>query len=1618
MALRTWALRGQRGAEPAVGEPVWFRIRAWTMSALAALVLGPCLGDEPPVRFQVSSPEPGVILVDVTVLAPDLRQDADPAQAWHLPAGNLPSISVLGMGRLPFVSLTLEGQGQPCSAQILMLTSDTIPAGPATEGGDALAGLSEGGKYVEEPEWTHGPCPAEPVGVVPVGRFRGTGLVAVQLFPFRYDSKRGILIAHRRMSVKLLGVRHHAGDKDAGGRDSSAPLLRSGPRSWPAMEARAPALRVVVKEEGLYRIPASSFVAAGVDVGSIDPTTLRLTNRGKELPLYVAGERDGRFDPTDYIEFWGTPNRRTWQAVAPDMYADPYVDENTYWVCWGGARGVRLGDEQVVSSSSGPQPVIVPRSFWCTVHVEEDNSFNRLNHLPADSVRDHWFFDSGLQAGTLKEYRFHLPWPDPEAAELAELRAMLYGLSGVPGQAHSVALCVNGFKAGEAQWHGPERRAVVTQAGSGVPPDRLVPGDNLLTVVNNGAPDEVDLVALNWFEVSYGRLYRAEADYIEFGLPKDGPPGFYEFRVDGFSVPEVDVYKLGASKILGAQVALVEDEKEGPSYQISFRDYVSSPSVRYVAVAGAAKKSPLLLELVEPAWLRSTLVGVDYVAIGPDTLLQHPALRELLAHRQGQGLRTLAVPLQAIYDEFNYGIPSPYAVKDFLRCAWEHYAPPKLRYVLLVGDGSWDYKDRHRRGDNLVPVFLRQTIKFGAVASDHWYALVDGDDEVPDLSVGRLPVRNGQELAAMVEKILLYERTSPMDAWRNRLLLVGGNGSVFHQQSEALVAELIPPSFAVERLYTGSTSAPAAFSGGTARLLELLAQGVAYVNFLGHGGGAVWSDNSLFRLEDMGGLSPSVRCPIVSSMTCFTGAFENGGWRSLGEEMVVARGTGAVAFFGASGVGWLYNDYYLLRELIDELLRAGEEATLGEIIARAKIRYLSTYPGNLNYSMVSQYNLLGDPALRTVLPRHSCQLSLTSRVARPGEALQVRGGYEQLSGIAVLELVDQRRATMVSQLCPVRNGAFSASVSLPNEFAGVGALRVYVYDELARKAAHGAVSFAAAELHLDSLWTEPSRPGARDSVAVHTRVFAAREVKEVTWVLASPWADTVQMRPEVLEPCHFITARRLPPCPAGTTVAGTVRVRDVADNLLTRAFSYTVAQGPELFANPATVDLGGVSITELGATVWNTGDVECQGVKVDAFLLDSLSGRDHFLGSTQVDLRPRQSAKATIPGFFGEGWVQVRLVVDPDNRFLEENEENNVADVRLRVDRYVVTPEVGSTLGGTTTDTLFVVPDVSVHVPPGSAARATVVTASALEHVAVREQPDLRPAQRPGPCAWEVKSMAPQAPYPAVIGLRVASDSLAPVAGVFIYESLAQKWVRVPIRHNGAWLYAEVTLPARVAILESYDTTPPRVEVLLDGQLYSDGTYVSPQPLITLLLHDANGIALSPQSLRIALDGQAVPWSSLLLPDSVENGNQVPVSFRPRLAPGSHTCQLEADDCSGNTTGPVELVLTVASGFDLRLLGTYPNPFARQTVFVYELSRWAEDFSLSIYTTSGHLVRRFTGADPLEGQNPLAPGYHEIPWDGTDSEGEEVANGVYFYRLRCSDGERALEHKGVVARLR
>ena len=132
------------------------------------------------------------------------------------------------------------------------------------------------------------------------------------------------------------------------------------------------------------------------------------------------------------------------------------------------------------------------------------------------------------------------------------------------------------------------------------------------------------------------------------------------------------------------------------------------------------------------------------------------------------GLSVITAKVEDVYDEFNYGIFNPQAIRDFLSHAYDNWSPAPS-YVLLLGDATYDFKDNLGKGiANAVPSQLVETPSYGETASDYYFVAVDGSDVLPDMFIGRLPVASAAEAATVVQKIINYEESPVPGSWNMR----------------------------------------------------------------------------------------------------------------------------------------------------------------------------------------------------------------------------------------------------------------------------------------------------------------------------------------------------------------------------------------------------------------------------------------------------------------------------------------------------------------------------------------------------------------------------------------------------------------------------------------------------------------------------------------------------------------------------------------------------------------------------------------------------------------------------------------------------------------------------------
>lgn len=209
---------------------------------------------------------------------------------------------------------------------------------------------------------------------------------------------------------------------------------------------------------------------------------------------------------------------------------------------------------------------------------------------------------------------------------------------------------------------------------------------------------------------------------------------------------------------------------------------------------------------------------------------------------------------------------------------------------------------------------------------------------------------------------------------------------------------------------------------------------------------------------------------------------------------------------------------------------------------------------------------------------------------------------------------------------------------------------------------------------------------------------------------------------------------------------------------------------------------------------------------------------------------------------------------------------------------------------------------------------------------------------------------------------------------------------------------------AQNSIFVTGDSAGPQVSVTFDGKEVENGNWVAPKPLVLIQITDNSPVAIQDTSqITVFLDDARLNYQNgalVLHQDLTEKGNGV-VQLRPELENGTHTLEVLVRDFAGNSTY-FRRSFEVAANFALRDVLNYPNPFQDNTHFTYILTRSANQVTIKIYTIAGRLIRTIE-------QAPGELGFNFFAWDGRDQEADEIANGVYLYKIIAKRDDQKLE---------
>ena len=204
------------------------------------------------------------------------------------------------------------------------------------------------------------------------------------------------------------------------------------------------------------------------------------------------------------------------------------------------------------------------------------------------------------------------------------------------------------------------------------------------------------------------------------------------------------------------------------------------------------------------------------------------------------------------------------------------------------------------------------------------------------------------------------------------------------------------------------------------------------------------------------------------------------------------------------------------------------------------------------------------------------------------------------------------------------------------------------------------------------------------------------------------------------------------------------------------------------------------------------------------------------------------------------------------------------------------------------------------------------------------------------------------------------------------------------------------------------DNEGPEISLFLNDENFVTGGQTDFEPILLAKIFDENGVNTVGNGIghdiTAILDGNSS--EPFILNDfyvaDLDSYQSGELRFQfDGLTPGPHTLEFKIWDVNNNSSkSMIEFVVVDDQNLSLQNVLNYPNPFTTSTEFMFEHSFACNELEvqIQIFTVSGKLVQTINEYIPTQGFR-----VNQIFWDGTDNYGDQLAKGVYIYRVKVKD---------------
>ena len=747
-----------------------------------------------------------------------------------------------------------------------------------------------------------------------------------------------------------------------------------------------------VKDNGIYKITYDDLVKFGIDPVPIDPKNIRIYGNGSgmlpesnlkpnnddliENAIYVKGEVDGHFDPDDYILFYGQ-SPVTWKYDATKKLfthaINYYSDETCYFLTYDSGPGKRILTQ---NSSDLPATTIITKFNDYEYH-EKDS----LNLIKSGKEWYGEYFSTNNNS-----HNFNFQFPDIDNHSKAVLKINIAAQKSSTSTQFNILAEENVFTLMVSPVSGSSNADYAKFSEDTM---SFFPLDsNMDITINEITPGAIGW--LNFIDINVIRNLHFKSPMMNFrNTGCVGAGNITEFRMsnsndsiiiwditDPFNIKEQQYFPTDT----GLRFLIPTD---------SLREFVAFDNSQFLPILFHGKIQNQNLHAIDKA----DMIIITY----PDFISQ--ANRLALIHATLDTFTVTVVTPQEIYNEFSSGSQDISAIRNFIRMLYDR-SPSKNdipKYLLLFGDGSYDYKNRIPGNTNYIPTYqsFNSLTPTSSYVTDDFFGLLDSTEGslctgALDIGIGRIPVKSIEEAKAIVDKIesylskkstysetndsVIYSKKITGD-WRNIICFIGDDedNNMHIKQADELATHVdtMYNNFNIDKIYLDAymqiTGPNGALYPDVNKTINYRVQkGALLVNFTGHGGEKGLAHEKVLQISDINKWENITNMPAFMTATCEFSRFDNPDLTSAGELIFLNPKGGGIALFTTTRLAFSNSNFNLNKSLYKFVFKTvnNEYYRLGDLIRLSKI-------DNGSIVNIRNFVLLGDPALRLSYPENT-----------------------------------------------------------------------------------------------------------------------------------------------------------------------------------------------------------------------------------------------------------------------------------------------------------------------------------------------------------------------------------------------------------------------------------------------------------------------------------------------------------------------------------------------------------------------------------------------------------------------------------------------------------------------